>query len=118
MTRGVEDILESFKNLFEANNRHYDESEFIEPHSEPLMRSLEGVQYAEENNKGEFLFVSYDDLVNDANSELSRIYEFLHLEPFQHDLNNVVTVNPEDDSVYGLLGMHDVRSKIGKRDAF
>ena len=116
MTRGVEDILESFKSLFEANNRPYDESEFIEPYSEPLMRSLEGVQYAEENNKGEFLFVSYDDLVNDANTELNRIYEFLCLEPFQHDLNNIVTMNPENDLIYGLDGMHHVRSKIGRRD--
>ena len=116
MTRGVEDILESFKSLFEANNRPYDESEFIEPYSEPLMRSLEGVQYAEENNKGEFLFVSYDDLLNDANTELNRIYEFLCLEPFQHDLNNIVTMNPENDLIYGLDGMHHVRSKIGRRD--
>lgn len=116
MTRGIEDILKSFKNLFESNEKYYDEFQFIQPDSEPLMRSLKGVEYAEANNTGEFLFINYDNLVDDTQKELNRIYDFLGLEYFEHDLNNIVTVNLENDLVYGLEGMHHVRSVMGRRD--
>jgi hypothetical protein len=77
-----------------------------------------GVQMAKDaNDPDTFLFVDYDELIRDAQSELNRIYEFFELESFEHDLFNIETVNREDDSVHGLQGMHDVRRTIGKRDA-
>lgn len=116
MTRQIDDILKSFKNLFEVNGKDYDESLFMQPNSEPLMRSLEGVEYAKANNNGEFIFIDYEDLVSDTVNQLNRIYDFLELEYFEHDLNNIITVNPENDSVYGLNGMHYVRPTISKRN--
>ena len=116
LTRPVDEIVKSFARLREANGWTGDlEAGLLEPGSEPIMRSLDGVTLARESNTGEFLFVEYADLIGDTQGVLDRIYEFCEWEPFTHDLNNIVNRHPEDDSVYGLEGMHDIRSTIGAR---
>jgi sulfotransferase len=116
LTRPVEEIVKSFVRLREANGWTGDlEADLLEPGSEPIMRSLSGVTLARESNKGEFLFIEYSDLVADTRGVLDSIYEFCKWEPFTHNLDSIVNNHPEDDSVYGLLGMHEVRSKIAIR---
>jgi hypothetical protein len=87
------------------------------PNSEPLVRSLNGVIWAKQNNQnGNFLFISYDELVTDTERILTSIYEFCEIAPFKHDLNNIINNHPEDDvGVYKNPGLHDVRSTISKR---
>lgn len=115
LTREPADIIASFKSLFERNGRDdFDTSGM----ADEFNRNMIGVQMAKDaDDPNTFLFVEFEDLIDNTQHELNRIYEFLDMESFQHDLANIVTVNPEDDSVYGLLGMHDVRRTIGKRDA-
>ena len=115
LTRPIQDIIESFKLLYAQNNKPFQESMFRQKGSEPLMRSCDGVDFAKANNTGEFLFIDYDDLVSDTNKELERIYSFLEMDIFQHDLQNIVNFYPENDSVYGLLGMHTIRNTISRR---
>jgi sulfotransferase len=116
LTRPVDEIVKSFARLREANGWTGDlEEGLLDPGSEPIMRSLDGVTLARESNTGEFLFVEYADLIGDTQGVLDRIYEFCEWEPFTHDLNNIVNRHPEDDNVYGLKGMHDIRSTIGAR---
>lgn len=114
LTRNIHDIVESFRKLYERNDKPFDPTELFLPETEPLARSLEGVQHAQANNSGEFLFVDYDDLINEPTRQLERIYEHAHLPTFNHDLDNIVDPNPEDDTVYGLAGMHQIRSTLGK----
>jgi hypothetical protein len=112
----VDEIVKSFARLREANGWTGDiEEGLLDSGSEPIMRSLDGVTLARESNTGEFLFVEYADLIGDTQGVLDRIYEFCEWEPFTHDLNNIVNSHPEDDNVYGLKGMHDIRSTIGAR---
>jgi len=115
LTRNPAEIIDSFKSLFERNNRDdFDTSGM----ADEFNRNMVGMQMAKDaNDPDTFLFVEFEDLIGNTQSELNRIYEFLDMKPFQHNLNNIVTINPQDDSVYGLQGMHDVRSTIGKRDA-
>lgn len=114
LTRNPADIIASFKSLFERNGRDdFDTSGM----ADEFNRNMIGVQMAKDaNDPNTFLFVEFEDLIDNTQHELNRIYEFLDMESFQHDLANIVTMNPEDDSVYGLQGMHDVRRTIGKRD--
>lgn len=114
LTRDPSDIITSFKCLFERNGREdFDTSGM----AQEFNRNMLGVQLAKDaNDPDTFLFVEFDDLIGDTQGELDRIYGFLGMESFQHNLSNIVTMNPEDDSVYGLQGMHDVRRTIGKRD--
>lgn len=115
LTRDPADIIASFKSLFERNGRNdFDTSGMVDEFN----RNMVGVQMAKDANDPEtFLFVQFENLISNTQSELNRVYQFLDMEPFEHNLTNIVTMNPEDDSVYGLIGMHDVRSTIGKRDA-
>jgi len=116
LTRPVDEIAESFIKLRERNNWQGDLSAgLLDPGSEPIMRSLAGVQWAQANNHGEFLFIKYSNLIESTSDVVNSIYEFCGIEPYTHDFDNVVNNHPEDDSVYGLHGQHDIRSKIGTR---
>lgn len=117
LERPLVEIVKSFVALRQANNWQGDlEQGLLDDWSEPIMRSYEGVKWAKANNNGEFLFVQYDDLLNNTKSTIDKLYEFCELESFEHDFNNIVNKHPENDEVYGMLGQHDVRPIIAKRD--
>ena len=65
------------------------------------------------NNKY-LLLVEYDDLVNNPQQELNRIYDFLELPRFTHSFENVKPKCDENDEVYCLENMHTVRDKVEK----
>lgn len=117
LERPLVEIVKSFVALRQANNWQGDlEQGLLDDWSEPIMRSYEGVKWAKANNNGEFLFVQYNDLLNNTKSTIDKLYEFCELESFEHDFNNIVNKHPENDEVYGMLGQHDVRPTIAKRD--
>lgn len=116
LTRDIDEIVESFASLHRRNNKYFDQEAFMREGSEPLMRSLRGVEWARTVNNGEFLFIDYAELVDDASLVLTRIYEFIEVERWDHNLTAIVNEMPEDDEVYGLTGMHEIRPSIGRRN--
>lgn len=116
LTRPIDEIVRSFVELRRVNGWEGDlERGLLDPGSEPIMRSLDGVTLARESGSDEFLFIEYANLVNDTDEVLRSIYEFCEFEDFTHDLTHIINQHPEDDSVYGLLGQHDIRPTIGAR---
>ena len=108
--RPVDDVVQSFQKLFASNRRDDFEAS---PFANELSMSIAGVRDAiEQDDPNTFLLVDYDNLCANTEQVLARIYDFLGLPHFLHDLNNIVDLHPENDSVYGLSGMHDVRSSI------
>ena len=79
------------------------------------MRSLAGVEWARKNNNGEFLFVSYDELVNDTKLILEKIYSYYGLPYFEHDLFNIEAKTGRTDGKYNLVGLHDIRRTVSRR---
>lgn len=63
-------------------------------------------------NRKYFHFIEYDNLVLNPKEVIGSIYDFLELDKFDHDFENIENSTKEDDRVYGLMGMHDVREKI------
>jgi sulfotransferase len=117
LERPLIEIVKSFVALRLANNwKNNPEDGLLDEWSEPIMRSYEGVKWAKANNNGEFLFIQYNDLINDTQFVIDKIYSFCELEYFKHNFNNIVNKHPENDEVYGLLGQHDIRPTIKKRD--
>ena len=114
LVRPMVEIVASFLALRKANGWS-DMEMILEDGSEPIMRSLAGVEWARKNNNGEFLFVTYDELVDNTQVSLDRIYNHCGWEPFVHDLNNIINHHKENDAVYGLIGQHDVRPQISRR---
>ena len=64
------------------------------------------------DNAGVGRIISYADLTTDTSATLGEIETFLGIDGYDYDLDNIVNSEPEDDSVYGLAGMHAVRQSI------
>jgi sulfotransferase len=78
--------------------------------------ALYGIAYAMlEENREYFHVVEYEDIMSNTEETLEGIYDFLGMDKFKHDLSNILNIAPEDDRVYGLKGMHDVRPSISRR---
>jgi len=116
LVRPITEIVRSFVALRKKNNWEGDlESGLLQEGSEPLMRSLAGVDWAKKNNNGEFIFVTYKDLIEDTKNTIEKIYNFCEWEKFDHNFEYIENKFVEDDSVYNLIGMHEVRSTICQR---
>ena len=115
LVRPMVEVVASFMSLRKVNGWQDLESGLLDDGSEPIMRSLAGVEWARKNNNGEFIFVSYDELIDDMKATLDRIYEHCGWEKFDHNLNNIINIHKENDNIYGLIGQHDVRPQISRR---
>jgi sulfotransferase len=77
---------------------------------------LYGIAYAMlEENKQYFHIVEYEDLINKTSDTIDGVYNFLGVDKFAHDLSSIKNVTKENDEIYGVPGMHDVRESITKR---
>lgn len=62
--------------------------------------------------------IEYDDLINQPEETMKKIYDFLGEEYFQHNFESIENIHRENDQmVYGLPDMHDVRSTLSKVSA-
>lgn len=65
-----------------------------------------------------FLFIEYDNLVNNPQAECDRIADFLNLPRYVHKLTGLVNPVPEnDEKTWNLPGLHDIRPTISKKSA-
>jgi len=118
LERPVTEVIKSFARLYKENHLEKDLNTFLVPLSEPIMRSIHGIMAIKkqltELNQSHFLFISYDDLVNQTEETVQKIYAFCGWQPFKHDFKNVEIKYEEDDTVYGLRGQHKIRSVVKK----
>jgi len=57
-------------------------------------------------------FIDYENLTCNPNQTLTGIYQFLSIEPREHDFECVRQTTFEDDFVYGLKDLHTIRPKV------
>jgi sulfotransferase len=127
--RSVPDILASFITLADKNPDNYiDKSltnlgveinnhnrcEWLVNAGGTLYESWESLRRGWDNYRENILIVEYDNLVNNPQTELNIIYMFFDLPYFKHDFNNILNFVPENDDVYGIKGMHEVRKELKK----
>jgi sulfotransferase len=60
----------------------------------------------------DILFIRFEDLCKNPKDEMKKIYEYLGIEYYEHDFNNVEQITVEDDEVYGIYGDHKIRLKV------
>ena len=60
----------------------------------------------------DILFVRYEDLTIQPDIEMKKIYNYLEIEYFQHNYDNIKKEVVEDDSWYGPYGSHKVGKKL------
>ena len=116
LVRPVQDVLKSMAALRLKNNWVGDPFEdLLVPHTEPICRAAEAIACSRFIPSENFLYIDYRDLTEQTLEVLNLIYDFFGWEYFEHDIYNIQQQNHEDDSVHGLIGMHDVRSEISVR---
>jgi len=72
-------------------------------------------KYGLENNRENLLVVNYDDIVNDIENQLTRIYNFLEIPHFKHTFNDIENNCSEaKDVAWGFKGLHDIRNTLNK----
>ena len=64
--------------------------------------------------KDNVLFIEYNDLVSEPKQTMSKIYDFLELEKYEHRFDNLKNTLIINDDVYGIKDMHTIRSTIKK----
>lgn len=107
--RSVPDCAASFVRVAKPENL----DEFI--NSGQLMDHLKAAYVALQNgyeqNPKNFLFVEYEDLINDSKTQLDRIHNFLDLPSFKYNFNNIdgSSVAEDDETLHGFAGMHDIK---------
>lgn len=59
--------------------------------------------------------IEYNELIIDPETTMRKIYDYLEMDYYEHDFNNLVNLYRENDlQVYGLEDMHEVRKKLEK----
>lgn len=117
LVRPAEEIVRSFAALRMRNgwgNGLYED--VISPGSEPLCRAVEALFAARVAFPERLLIVNYCDIVRDPIKVLDDIYAFHGWEPYPHVLEGITQLYPEDDTVHGLAGMHEIRDAISLRE--
>lgn len=56
-------------------------------------------------------FIKYEELVTNPENTLNQIYDFLELDYYNHNFENITSF-PGNDNIYQPYGCHEVRSKI------
>ena len=113
MVRPLVEICKSLVKLFKSNGLYTEQREKdLFASDDILIGPFNGVQTARESNSNRFIFISYQDLVEDTSQTLRKIYSFCGWPPFIHNTNNVKAKYVERDDFHGLKGLHDIRKKV------
>ena len=56
--------------------------------------------------------VEYNDIVDQPDETMRRIYDFLEVDYYKHDFNNVEQITQEDDTIFGVFGDHTIRNEV------
>jgi sulfotransferase len=116
--RNIEDIVKSYVNVLLKNSFSQNDAEnmllnFDKKQKSPILRSIAGVLWVQFTKNTNYHIVDYDDLVNNPNKEIYKVYNFLDLEIYNHNYNNIVFSKPENEK-FIYKGLMEVRNKISK----
>lgn len=81
--------------------------------SQPVGLAIERLsEIMRQGYDNKILFVKYEDLCLHPENELHRIEEYLGIPHFKYDFDNVPQITQEDDSIFGIQGLHTIRHKV------
>jgi sulfotransferase len=127
MVRDLRQILSSMEKKFRQNPDKYRP---VENHANlsgttTLKRALLALQgppvglaldrLLEVHQRGwakKILFLRFEDLTAQPAATLQKVYQYLGVPEFKHSFEKVVQVTQEDDDVFGITGLHEIRPKV------
>jgi sulfotransferase len=128
--RSVPEVISSFIQLIKNNNtldntidktlRSNGVSISINNRSDFLFNSYvdpprKTIISALENHRDCLHMVEYNDIINSPQETMNKIYEFLEIESFDHNFNQIEnTCEEEKDANWGIENLHIIRNKLQK----
>ena len=126
----VRDLRQIFSSLEKKFRQNPDKYRPIENHANlsgttTLKRVLLGLQnppvglaldrLLEVHQRGwsrRMLFLRFEDLTTNPAAAMQKVYEYLGVPAFEHNFAHVEQVTQEDDDVFGIPGLHEIRPKV------
>lgn len=104
----------SYKNYLSKNDNR---CEFLmRPGGQIDLSLLSLNQVLDLKNKNNFCIIKYDDLVENPEITMNKIYNFLEIPNYKHNFNNVTKIEKDFDLSVGLpKNLHKIRKKITKK---
>jgi sulfotransferase len=117
LLRPVEEIIQSFVSIKIQNNWPKEKlySGLLEEDKFPIWLPAYGIAKSREENPEHFLYIKYDEIIENPKNIIEKIYEFCKWEKYEHDFFNIERKYVQQSEIYNLKGVHDVRSTINKR---
>jgi len=128
MVRDLRDILASMEKNFRKFPYKWDNSDEIDgkgatigervslwmsTDAKPVGHTLNNLKEVfHRGNDKKMLFVKFEDLTNNPEKEMRRVYEYLELPYYNIDYQNVKQVTVEDDKFHGRYGQHKIQPQI------
>tara|TARA_Y100000310_G_C20421019_1_gene686692 strand:- start:59 stop:649 length:591 start_codon:yes stop_codon:yes gene_type:complete len=113
LVRNVEEIIASYKEIFRKNKKGWEYNRDMSGNVFELNYNQLKETY---NSKYRdcLLFVEYNNLVDDTEFELERIYDFIGEDIYRHNTNSVKELRAYKsvDSAYGLAGLHKIKRGV------
>jgi len=81
--------------------------------SQPIGMAFERLQQIlNEGTNTKIKFVKFEDLTEKPQETMDGIYDYLGIDTYTHDFNNVEQITQEDDTVYGIYGDHKIQKVV------
>jgi sulfotransferase len=107
--RPIEQVLTSFHHVLLGNGITATPEEIWKKFNmDEMIQTL----YTSSAFKSKFLVVTYDMLTLQPKETLSEVETFLGLMHHQYDFSDILDDNPEDDTVWGINGLHAIRNVL------
>lgn len=134
--RPLEEIVASFLNLFENSPNNYIDNEMfssdfiqwayysnisdarvdtlLSPYGS-LRLSMSSLYFAMSNeNQENFYYIKYNDLVEHPEKTMLNIENFLKIDNFKYDFNNISSESNNDLQATGIKNLHEIKTSIIK----
>jgi sulfotransferase len=129
-TRRISEILASYISLIEKNNNS---DNFVDNHLRSIGKEItldnrveilwknyvsdpySGLVYGLNHHHNNIHLIDYNDLTDNPEEELFKIYQFLEIPSYEHRFSHIKNTCAESkDSAWGLDHLHDIRSSLGR----
>lgn len=115
--RPIDEIIKSFASLRIKNDWKGDIfSDLLAENSDPILWPLNGIFYSKFMSLKNTMFVTFEDVICDTRSVISKICEFTQIPKFVYSLKKIEETVCHNDNFIGLNGLHDVRASMSKRN--
>jgi sulfotransferase len=75
----------------------------------------ESLKYGLEHHRENLLIVNYDDIINDIDNQMKRIYNFIEIPEYKHSFTTISnTCGEQKDDAWGFKDLHVIRNTITK----